>query len=127
MAVVQCIVTYEEKEFKIRTRNTTVAHLQVLLRKYLKLSSHQAVFIFFKTGLLGRETLQVGSKLLSDIGGSPLHVNVCLENTFGALNKGFVSAKIDKKKELFITSITYSWYHISHWTEIEVFESLEVA
>lgn len=43
------------------------------------------------------------------------------------MNRGFVSAKIRKMKELYVVTINWSWYHITTWSEVEIFETLEEA
>jgi len=42
-------------------------------------------------------------------------------------SKLYVKSSIKKKKELYIASITWSWYAIQHWDEIEIFEDLTKA
>jgi hypothetical protein len=39
-------------------------------------------------------------------------------------NKMFVKASIEEKKTLFISIITWSYYGISHFQNIEIFENL---
>jgi len=91
MSYIKCIVQYQGREFKIKCcSNTSVAGLQVKLRRYIKLQDHEACFLFFTDlGYFNKTRLYPGSKLLCDIarenygGGDILHVNLCRENTFG--------------------------------------------
>ena len=43
------------------------------------------------------------------------------------LSKQFVKAKIEEKNGLFITTLTYSWYGIYHFQEVNVFNTIEEA
>jgi len=43
------------------------------------------------------------------------------------ISRGFVKAKIEKKKGLYVATITYSWYGIYHFDEVMVCETLEEA
>lgn len=42
-------------------------------------------------------------------------------------SKLFVKANITEKKSLFIASIVWSWYNLTNWTEIEIFETKQEA
>jgi len=42
-------------------------------------------------------------------------------------SKSFVKAKIEKKKGLFVATITYSYFGLYHYDVLNVFESLEKA
>jgi len=127
---IRVVVKYEDREFKIKvTRDTTVGMLMIKIRKFLKLKPEEGVFLFWPRRFRS-DALHPGSKLLSDIQTEPLQMlqcNLLCENTFGAWGRGFCSAKIEKKKDLFVVSITWSWYAITTWTEVEVFETLEEA
>ena len=43
------------------------------------------------------------------------------------ISRGFVKAKIEKKKGLYVSTITYSWFGIYHYDEVSVSETLEEA
>jgi hypothetical protein len=134
--MIRCIVDFrngtEWRTFKIRvTPDTTVAVLLIKLRKYIRIRDHDGVFMFFqyKSFICKKERLYAGHVLLRDIqqqlNTEVLDIKLMQENTFGAWNKGFVSAKIEKKKELFVGSIVWSWYGVTTWTEVEIFETIE--
>lgn len=40
------------------------------------------------------------------------------------LSKQFIKAKIEEKNGLFITTLTYSWYGIYHYQEVNVFSTI---
>ena len=42
-------------------------------------------------------------------------------------SKLYIKSTIRKIKELYVSTITWSWYNIQNWTEIEIFESIEQA
>ena len=42
-------------------------------------------------------------------------------------SKSFVKAKIEKKKSLFVATITYSYFGLYHYDVLNVFETLEQA
>lgn len=138
MKTIKIVVEFEEKLFKVRVPDTcTISGLQIKLRKHLKMTDTEACFIFFKIPYMfgTKEKLFPAAKLISEIQYENydvskygvMNVVVLKESTFGAWNKGFCSAKIEKKKELFVVTITWSWYAIVTWTVVEVFNNLEEA
>lgn len=42
-------------------------------------------------------------------------------------NKLFIKAVIKKKENLYLAEITWSWYGVMHWIEIELFKTLTEA
>ena len=42
-------------------------------------------------------------------------------------NKMFIKCKIEKKKGLFVATITYSYYGLYYYNELRVYENLEEA
>ena len=44
-----------------------------------------------------------------------------------AWSKAFVKAKIEKKKSLYVATITYSYFGLYHFTEVQVCDTLEEA
>jgi hypothetical protein len=131
MSTTKCIVTFESREFKIKMTNpASVAVLQIKLRRFLKLSEHDAIFLFFKCGYFERERLFPAQTLLSEImrqnygNQGVLFVTVMRENTFGAISKMFVKARIEKKKELFCAIITYNFYGLYHFDEVTIHETV---
>ena len=138
MKTIKIVANFENKQFKIRVQDTcTVAALQIKLRKYLKMNSEEACFIFFKIPyMFGRkERLFPASKLISEIQyqyyeiskNGVLEVVVLKESTFGSLNRSFVKAKIQKEKNLFCSVVTYSYYGLYHWDETKIHDTLELA
>jgi hypothetical protein len=130
MQHIKCIVKFEKFEFKIKVqRPCTVAQLQIKIRKFLKLSEFECIFLFFEIGYFRRARIFSGSKLLSDIlrqdTSEVLKINVLKENAFGSLDRRFISAEI---KELggsgaWCLKINYSFYNLYEFTEVFVFKS----
>jgi len=90
-------VKFDDRTFKIKVADPcTVASLQLKIRKFLKLSEYEALFLFFEfesygfTGNKQRQRLYNGNKLVSDIlrenSVEVLNITVLRENTFGAYN-----------------------------------------
>jgi len=42
-------------------------------------------------------------------------------------SKMFIKCKIERKKELFVATMTYSYYGLYHYNEMRVYETLEEA
>jgi len=130
MSHIKVVVNFDGREFKVKVvRDTTIGMLMIKIRKFLKLRPEDGVFLFWRRRFRS-DVLYPTSKLLSDIQSDPgqvLQCNLLREATFGAWNKGFCSAKIEKKRELFVGSIVWSWYGVTTWTQVEVFENLEDA
>ncbi len=130
MTLTKCIVKFEGKEFKIKVQDPcTVAMLQIKIRKFLKLSEYESLFLFFEMGIFARSRLYSGSKLVSEIkrlnNGEVLIITVCKENTFGSLDRRFLNAEI---KELgnsgaWCLKVNYSFYNLYEFTEVFVFKS----
>jgi hypothetical protein len=118
---IKCDVTYADMKFKVRvSQQTTIAQLMIKLRKFIEINDSESLFVF-----VGNR-FYCGNVFLIDIPGADGGLNVTLskENCFGTLNKGFVKASIKKMKDLYVVCITWSWYHLSHWDEVNVFEDL---
>jgi len=98
MATTKCVVKFgDNRIFKIKVQDPcTVAALQLKIRKFLKLSEYEALFLFFKFesyGLMGnkqRQRLYNGNKLVSQIlrenSVEVLNIDVLKENCFGSYN-----------------------------------------
>ena len=136
MPNVKITVNFEKVEFKVAVDSQcTVAMLMIKLRRYIKLRPEEALFIFFIvptwTGFSTKEVLYGAGELMSEVqeksGMTVLKCNLLRESTFGSWGRMFCCAKIEKKKELYVSSIKYSWYGLSYFTEVEVFETLEEA
>jgi hypothetical protein len=131
---IKIIARYYDREFKIQVQpHTTVGELQFKLRKFLKIHPEEAVFLFFQKGgiIFTGEALYPGNMMLIDIyrktGKSPIVVNVMKENTFGSWSRMYISTKIKKIKDLFVVTITYSYYGLYHYDEMSIHESLAEA
>ena len=130
MTQTKCIIKYKNREFKIKvTDPCTVAMLQLKIRKYLKLTEVEACFLFFEIGVFTREVLYAGNKLVSEIARynnvDVLIVNVLQENTFGSLDRRFISATITEmgNSSAWCLRIKYSFYNLYDFTEVYVFKS----
>ena len=42
-------------------------------------------------------------------------------------SKMYIRSEIIKKKSLYIASIIWSWWGLQHWSEYEIFETIEEA
>ena len=115
-------------------RDCTVCQLQYKLRKFAKLEESEGVFLFFVYyGFLGnkKERLYSGNKMLGEIkeelGQDTLHIKMMVDNAFGAFSKMFIKAKIQERKGLYVSSITYSYFGLYHFDEVKVHDSLTEA
>lgn len=129
MSQTKILVKFKDREFKIKVQNPcSVGSLQLKIRRYLKLTPLEAVFLFFQVGYFGREVLVSGDRLVSSInndGGDVLVVKVLLENTFGTLDRRFLSATISElgSSSAWCLRIKYSFYNLYDFTEVYVFKS----
>lgn len=128
---VKILVTFESKEFKVQMpADTDVCHFQQKMRTFLKLKQEDAIFCFFKANkwctseMLCQQAMSL-AEIQRDSRMTILECSILRESAFGAWSKGFVSAKIEKRKELYVGSIIWSWYSVTTWTEVEIFETLE--
>jgi len=121
----------EWQNFKIQVAdNCTVGHLIVKLRKFIKIKPEEACFCFFcYSGFFGKkEKIFHNNKLLIEIQSElcmeVLEVKLLLENTFGALSKMFVKARIEHRQSVFCAIITWSYYGIYHYDELSVHNTM---
>jgi len=129
---VKIYVKYDDKYYNIKVIDTcTVAHLLIKLRKLIKLEPEHAMFLFFQyKTLVGTSRLKLypQNKLLTDIRSelkqSILGVEILLENTFGAWSKMFVKAKIECLNGVYCSIITYSYYGVYHFDEVNVHKTM---
>ena len=131
MTQTKCIVKFGGREFRIRVIDPcSVSALQHKIRRYLKLDPTQACFLFFEMGYFNRERMFSGSKLVSQImvenyGAEFLIVNVLLENTFGSLDRRFISATITElaNSGAWTLKVKYSFYNLYEYSDIFVYKS----
>ena len=123
-------MNFESRQFKIKvTRETTIGMLMIKIRKFLKLKPEEACFLFWPRRFRS-SVMYPGSKLLSDIQTEPLQTlqcNLLRENTFGALSKMFVKARIEQRQGLFCAVITFSYYGLYHYDEVSIHNTLQEA
>lgn len=136
--MIRCIIDFrngtEWRTFKIRVvPDTTVAVLLIKLRKYIHIRDHDGVFMFFqyKGFICKKERLYAGHVLLSDIqqqlGTEILDIKLMQENTFGALSRMFVKARIEQRQNVFCAIITWSYYGVYHYDELSVHNTMNEA
>lgn len=130
MANVKCRVCLDDQTFQIKVApDCSVAALQIKVRKFLKIKPDLAIFLFFQyDGLFTtHECLHSGNRLMGDIraenGMDVQIVRVCRESTFGAISKMFLRAKIEKKLSVFVLTCWFSWYGLSHYSEVTIHAS----
>ena len=103
----------------------------IKLRQHFTILPEEAMFLFFDGRLYAvsrhlREIRAVLNK--KNDRDRPLNVELLKENTYGmGWSKLFIKASVVQKKSLFVARITWSWFGMSHYDEIEVFETLQEA
>jgi len=126
---VKLCANYRGRVFKLKMgRETTVMQALIKIRKYLQIKPCEALFLFFRTGLLGQGVLYPNSKTLGEISAGSstvIDLDVVEENTFGSLDRRFLNAEI---KELggsgaWCLKINYSFYNLYEFTDVFVFKS----
>jgi hypothetical protein len=127
------------KDYTVRMRvqpTLTVFQLTFKLRRYFRVKPEESIFIFINGGLYAQSQMMgvIAEKHRKGWAGwvreskvQPLKVVVTLENTFGGFSKLFVRASVTKKKSLYVTRIVWSWYGLQHYSEMEVFNTLQEA
>jgi hypothetical protein len=134
-SITKIIVKFTSRDFKIAVSDeTTISEMIFKIRKYLKIKPEEAIFLFFERKSMFRikEVIYPSNKTVGEIkhehGEEILKVNVMRENCFGmAWNKAFVKARIQERKGLFVSIITWSYYGLYHYEEVQVHDSLNEA
>jgi len=129
-SMIKCIIKFEDRQLKVKVSDdTSVAGLQIKLRRFVELEPEEAVFLFFDGWF--RKCLYPGDRMLKDIckelQTDTLVIEMTRENTFGAWSKMFVKAKIEKRKDLYVATATFSYFGLYHWDQCSVWDSLEEA
>lgn len=123
--MIKLIATFDKKTFRLRVQPlATVFEITLKLRTYLVIKPEQALFIFFNNKLCSQ------SRTMQSIVGrtnKPIHIDICLENAFGAWSKGFVKCSVTKVLSVYSVKITYSYYGVYNFHETTVHASLEAA
>jgi hypothetical protein len=133
METVKIRVNYGENKWQIKVpKECTVASLMYKLRRYAKLSEHDAIFLLFRAeGWVIKTRMFVGTRTMEEIQQATrleiLEVDMLRESTFGTLSKMFVKCRIEQRKQLYCAIITYSFYGLYHFDEMSVHETLEQA
>ena len=127
---IRVVVKFDGREFRIKVNKPcTVGMLMVKIRKFLKLKPEEACFLFWPRAWRS-DVMYPGSTLLSDIQTEPLQTLQCSllrENTFGALSKMFVKARIEQRQGLYCAVITFSYYGLYHYDEVSIHNTLQEA
>lgn len=123
--MIKLIATFNKKTFRLRVQPlTTVFEVTLKLRTFLVIKPEQALFIFFNNKLCTQ------SRTMQSIVGrtnKPIHIDICLENAFGAWGKSFVKCHTRKVATIYVVVITYSYYGLYNYTETTVHETLAAA
>lgn len=131
---IKCRVSLDDRQFNIKVdAQCTVSALQVKIRKHLNISDHEAIFLFFQYDgfFTSHECIHAGNRTLGDIKRENRMdvqiVRVCRENCFGAWSKMWVRAKIEPQAGVYMLTIVWSYYGLSHWEEISIHQTVEEA
>ena len=121
---IRCVVKYNDMTFKVKiVRETTVGQLMIKIRAFIHIAGSESIYIFINN------KFYCGNVLLSEIekGNEVLNVVLTKESTFGAWSRLFVKATIKELKGLFCTCVSWSYYGLYTYEEMDVHESLELA
>ena len=134
MAHIRCEVELDDRTFKIKlSQDCTVSQLMIKIRAYLKLKPEQAYYLFFEQkGLIyNTERLYTNSKTLGEVktasGLETQKIRLLRDSTFGTWTRSFVKARIEERKGIYVSILTFSYLGLYHFDEVACHNSLAEA
>jgi len=113
------VILPDKRELTIKFRgHPTYSQILVKIRQMAMLGIHEHEGLF----LIADGVVPMMSKIADcEV------LEVCRESVFGAWNKAFVKAGIKKIGNAYVAKITYSFFGLYHYEELEAFPTLQEA